>query len=89
MPMAMLDMIRVTGKVKLMAARDSVPHLLIKKVSTRLNPRMVKIPIKFGRLIFSSTRPIGWVSSPCLSFMEKSCLVYWGRAILSGLARLL
>ena len=57
-PMARLITVKVTGKVKLIAASGVVPNILIKKVSTRLKVIRVNMPARTGIVIFRSVVPI-------------------------------
>ena len=47
-PMARLMTMKVTGNVKLIAVRDSVPRKLMNQVSTRLNVNNISMPIIIG-----------------------------------------
>ena len=69
MPMVMQLMAKVTGKVKLTAARACVPSNEIKKVSTRLNIKIATIPNMVGMVMVRNVLSIGAVNSPCLSCM--------------------
>ena len=69
MPMVMQLMAKVTGKVKLTAARACVPSNEIKKVSTRLNIKIATMPKIVGMVMVRRVCAIGAVRSPCLSCM--------------------
>ena len=62
-------MAKVTGKVKLTAAKAWVPRNEIKKVSTRLNIKIATIPNMVGMVMVRNVSAIGAVKSPCLSCM--------------------
>ena len=47
-PIARLMTVKVTGNVKLIAVRDSVPRKLMNQVSTRLNVNNISMPIIIG-----------------------------------------
>ena len=50
-PIARLITVNVSGKVKLMAERASVPSRLMKKVSTRLKLNIMTMPRIIGSVI--------------------------------------
>ncbi|BDF94803.1 hypothetical protein KAN5_16410 [Pseudoalteromonas sp. KAN5] len=58
-PIARLITVKVTGKVKLTAAKGSVPSKLIKNVSTILNIIKVIIPKIIGIVIFFNVGTMG------------------------------
>ena len=53
-PIARLIMVKVTGKVKLIAVSSAVPRRLTKKVSTRLKVNIMNMPIIIGMVIRTS-----------------------------------
>ena len=71
-PIVMQLMAKVTGKVKLTAARACVPSNEIKKVSTRLNIKIATIPNMVGMVMVRNVLSIGAVNSPCLSCMQNA-----------------
>ncbi|XKG28835.1 DUF1667 domain-containing protein [Idiomarina seosinensis] len=58
-PMVKLTTVKVTGNVKLTAARGSVPSKLIKKVSTTLKLIKVATPKMTGQVISQRVLPTG------------------------------
>ena len=50
-PIARLMMVKVTGKVKLIAVSSAVPSRLTKNVSTRLNVNIMNMPTIIGKVI--------------------------------------
>ena len=64
-PMMMLEIIKVSGKVKLIAVNASVPSKLIKKVSVMLNSKILKMPRPVGILIEVKTWRVGALSKSC------------------------
>ena len=61
-------MVKVTGKVKLIAVSSAVPRRLTKNVSTRLNVNIMNMPTIIGRVIRISDARIGPSTRLCFCF---------------------